>query len=47
MRLLQMSLAGGVPLFMGDVKFATLLLPKRRDGSPAAAIWLRCGRYRE
>ncbi|WP_288559097.1 dienelactone hydrolase family protein [uncultured Victivallis sp.] len=35
----EMSLAGGVPLFMGDVKFATLLLPERRDGNPAAAIW--------
>lgn len=30
----EMSLAGGVPLFMGDVKFATLLLPERRDGQP-------------
>ena len=24
---------------MGDVKFATWLLPERRDGNPAAAIW--------
>lgn len=34
----EMSLAGGVPLFMGNIKFATLLLPDQ-PGNPAEAIW--------